>query len=215
MDGVALCLQQVPTNLKTIPFLPQRIINFVRLSILHSAKLGSSKFLVLDKLQSLPKECSSSFVVVLVQNTPIFLLLHLLRYALGVPSDLALKPTCQGVFFCKTAPCPQPPIPEITHYKAASTGFTILRLGSCPMQVPPTIGKVTEQKRQTTPRSTGIQRRNQNSKDVTELMNEQESESTTVNKSPPIRGTQSSHTISRFKPFCTLSISAAHPAQGS
>ena len=120
---------------------------------------------------------------------------------------------CQGVFFCKTAPCPQPP--EIARYKAASTGFTVLRLGSCPMQVPPTIGKVTERKRHTTPHSAELQRRSQNSKDVTELMNEQESESTTVTKSPSIWDIQSSHTISRFKPFCTLSISGTHPVQRS
>ena len=34
-------------------------------------------------------------------------------------------------------------------------------------------------------------------------------------KSPSIRDSQPSHTISRSKPFCTLSISATHPAQRS
>ena len=53
---------------------------------------------------------------------------------------------CQGVFFCSTAPCPQLPIPEISCYEAASTSLTALRLGGCPVQVPPKIGKVTERK---------------------------------------------------------------------
>ena len=126
-----------------------------------------------------------------------------------------IQTRCQGVFFCKTAPCPQLPIPEVVRYKAANIGFTVLWLGSCTMQVPPTIGKVIERKRHTTARTTKLQRWNQNSKDVTELMNEQESEPITVTKSPSIRDTQSSHTISRFKPFCTLSISATYPAQRS
>ena len=63
--------------------------------------------------------------------------------------------------------------------------------------------------------STRLQTQSQEPKSVTRMVNEQESESTTVTKSPSIRDTQSSHTISRFKPFCTLSISATHPVQKS
>ena len=125
--------------------------------------------------------------------------MHFLRSALEVPSNLAPKPTCQGVFFCKTAPCPQPPIPGVSCYKVAITSFIVLRLGSCPMQVSPTIGKVTKRKEHTTPRSTELERWSQNSKDITKLVNEQELQSTTITKSPFIRDTQSSHTIPRFK----------------
>ena len=39
-------------------------------------------------------------------------------------------------------------------YKAAFTGFDILRLGGCLVQVPPKDWKVTEQKQNTIPHST-------------------------------------------------------------
>ena len=90
---------------------------------------------------------------------------------------------------------------EVTRYKAAFTGFDFLRLGGCPVQVPPKDRKVTEQKENTHTRSTAADTESRTQRNYRTRVNEQESESTTITSSPFIRDTQSAHPIPRSTPF--------------